>query len=354
MKISTFLKDKLFFLIGQLFVIGFVSVLLGSTHFSAAAIFMVCGLILLISILTLLQDYTRRNHFYRNLYDNLDGMEQKQYIASMLTTPTFADAEILNDVLSQSTKAMNDSIASYQVQSSEYREYIETWIHEVKIPISCISLLCENSKCEAIPSIVEQTDKIDAYVEQALFYARSTNLEKDYSIRSVFINQLLRTILKKYSKQLIACKTSITLPETDYTVYTDPKWMDFILGQIISNSIKYKSDNLQLSFSTVEEDAKILLYISDNGIGIPVQDLGRVFEKGFTGENGRRFAKSTGIGLYLCKQLSEKMGLGFSVTSQEQLGTTIGIIFPKDKLTMLSDLQKCSFSVSKSDGTENI
>jgi hypothetical protein len=160
--------DKLIIILGQLFTVMLVSMLLISLHISASAIILVCGFILIIGIAALLQDYFKRNRYYKQLLATLDSMDKKQYIASLLEAPTFVDAELLNDVLKQATKAMNDEIAVYQLQSEEYREYIETWIHEVKLPISCITLLCENNRNEATRSILEETNKIEAYVEQAL------------------------------------------------------------------------------------------------------------------------------------------------------------------------------------------
>lgn len=337
MKFSAFLKDKLIFIVGQVITIAFVGVIFTTLDLSISAILLTCGLIFFIALLSLLQDYTRRTHYYKNLYHTLDTMNEKQYIASMLEYPEFADAKILNDILRQATKAMNDEIVHHQIQSEEYREYIETWIHEVKVPISCISLLCENNCSDVTRGILEENNKIDGFVEQALFYARSTNVEKDYAIRAVSLKTLVKEAVKKHSKQLIACKTNIQISDMEFMVYTDQKWLDFILGQVISNSIKYKKDDLVLSFAAKEENTNIILQIHDNGIGIPEQDLGKVFEKGFTGENGRQFAKSTGIGLYLCKQLSEKMGLGFELESEEQCGTTVFITFPKDKLVILAE-----------------
>ena len=125
------------------------------------------------------------------------------------------------------------------------------------------------------------------------------------------------------------------LDNLDYTVYADEKWLDFIIGQIIANSIKYKEDALTLWFSASENQENIILSIKDNGIGISESDLGRVFEKGFTGENGRAFAKSTGIGLYLCKELCNKMYLGLEAQSTVGNGTTIHITFPKDRQSFL-------------------
>lgn len=125
------------------------------------------------------------------------------------------------------------------------------------------------------------------------------------------------------------------LDDLDYSVYADEKWLDFIIGQIIANSIKYKKEALTLWFFASENQENMILFIRDNGIGISEGDLGRVFEKGFTGENGRAFAKSTGIGLYLCKELCNKMYLGLEVQSSMGHGTTIKITFPKDRQSFL-------------------
>lgn len=335
MKITSYFRDKITFLIAQLILIILFGIVLNMLNASIHLIILLCGICLFIDIVALLFDYFKRRCYYEHLYRTLENMDKKQYIATMLELPDFLEGEIMDEILKQVTKAMNDEIACYQKKSEEYEEYIETWIHEVKLPISCIEILCENNKNEVTRCISDESKKIDGYVEQALYYARSTNLEKDYSIRTVILGDLVKDVVKKHSKQLIACDTQLEMKGLDYTVYTDPKWLNFILGQIISNSMKYKRDKLILVFDAIEESSNIILRITDNGIGIPSHDLKRVMNKGFTGENGRQFAKSTGIGLYLCNQLCDKMHLGFYIESQEQIGTTLKIIFPKDKLTIL-------------------
>ena len=239
------------------------------------------------------------------------------------------------DVLRQTTKSMNDDIADYRRMNTEYQDYIETWIHEIKIPISCIDLICENNKGEMASGVKAELSRIDGYVEQALYYARSTNLEKDYMIREIKLDQLVKGTLKKYSRQLIAAKATPIFDNLSQTVYGDPKWLEFILGQLIANSIKYKKETLTLTFSTREEQDNVLLYVSDDGIGIPESELPRIFEKGFTGTNGRSYAKSTGIGLYLCRKLCNKMHLSISASSASGQGTTIQITFPKDSRLLL-------------------
>ncbi len=335
MKFSSFLKDKILFLLAQSFIIVFLAFLLDAYHISRYAMILICTTIVITSFVALAYEYLVRSRYYNRLKKTLESMEQKQYIASLLEEPNFSEAEVLCEILKRVTKAMNDEIASYKISQEEYREYIETWIHEIKIPISCIELICQNNRNDITKRISEETVRVDSYIEQALYYARSKNVASDYSIRRLSLDSLVKAAVKKHSKQLIGCGAQVKLDNLDHTVYADEKWLDFTIGQIIANSIKYKKDALTLWFSASENQENIILFIRDNGIGISEGDLGRVFEKGFTGENGRAFAKSTGIGLYLCKELCNKMYLGLEVQSSVGNGTTIKIAFPKDRQSFL-------------------
>ena len=335
MRLSSFLKDKILFLLAQSFIIIFLVLMLDVYHIGLYAIILISMTIVIISFAALAYEYLIRSRYYNRLNKTLESMEQKQYIASLLEAPNFAEAEVLCEILKHVTKAMNDEIASYKISQDEYREYIETWIHEIKIPISCIDLICQNNRNDITKKISEETVRVDSYIEQALYYARSKNVASDYSIRRLSLDSLVKAAVKKHSKQLIGCGAQVKLDNLDHTVYADEKWLDFIIGQIIANSIKYKKDALTLSFSASENQENIILSIQDNGIGISESDLGRVFEKGFTGENGRAFAKSTGIGLYLCKELCNKMYLGLEAQSTVGNGTTIHITFPKDRQSFL-------------------
>ena len=136
---------------------------------------------------------------------------------------------------------------------------------------------------------------------------------------------------------MIEAKAKMTLGNLDFIVYTDEKWVKFMLTQLISNSVKYRGEGLELTFEAYETQGQVVLSISDNGIGIPLQDRKRVFDKGFTGENGRRFAKSTGIGLYVCKKLCDKMHMGITLASEVGEWTTVTLSFPKDKTVYLEE-----------------
>jgi len=337
MRIRDFLKDKIIFLSFQLFLIVYIVVLLEVFKIDRRAAVFIGFTMILIDVVALVPEYYRKNKYYSSVYRKLNSMDKKQYIYSVLDEPFFKEEEILDDIVKQTTKAMNDEISFYKLKNEEYQEYVEMWIHEVKIPIACIDLICENNNSDVTKSIEEEIKKIDNYVEQALFFARSTNIENDYKIKNIVVSKLVKKVIKKYSKPLIAKKCKINIKDLDINVYTDDKWLEFIISQIISNSLKYSDKGFSLSFSGQANNNNFILKIKDDGIGIPKEDICRVFSKGFTGLNGRKFAKSTGMGLYLCKKLCDKLYLNIEIDSQINEYTEVAIIFPKDKSVVFDD-----------------
>lgn len=331
MNFLVFLKEKIVFIFVEVLLIGFIFTLFDVYKIDYYAYYLVTALITIATTIVIIYEYLKKGNYYRRLYNILDSLDKKQYIAEFLENPDFFEAEILCDILKQATKAMNDQIAVQKIAEEEYKEYIETWIHEIKLPISCIDLICKNNPGDITMSIAEELTRIDNFVEQALFYARSSVLEKDFAIKNTDLENLIKSILKKYSKELISSRVNLDLGNLKYTVYVDSKWMVFILGQIISNSIKYRRDPFELSFNAFEKNNQVVLSIRDNGVGISESDLSRVFQKGFTGENGRQFTKSTGIGLYLCKKMCNKMNLQIEISSCEEKWTCVNIVFPKDE-----------------------
>lgn len=300
----------------------------------ALSILILISLFVLV-VASILFEYLQRNKFYNELYRTLTALDDKYLIAQIMEKADFIDGEILQDILNQATKSMNDKIAQHRHINEEYADYIETWIHEVKLPIATIGLLCENNKSEVTLDIETELRRIDGFVEQALYYARGNTLEKDYSIKKCNLEILVKTAIKSNSKQLIFAKTNLQFENLDKDVYCDTKWLLFILTQIISNAVKYKADDFTLLFSATETKDSITLHINDNGVGIDEKDIDRVFIKGFTGENGRNVMKSTGIGLYLCKKLCEKMNLKIDLLSKLSCGTSVSITFPKDSRILL-------------------
>ncbi|NBI99680.1 sensor histidine kinase [Schaedlerella arabinosiphila] len=280
----------------------------------------------------LLWDYTRKKKYYCGFMALFDGLDDKTLLAELAEKPGFLDGKLLYQILHLSHKYMNDKLAEAQAMNQEYREYIEMWVHEIKTPITSAHLIIENNKNISTIRIDDELNKIDHFVEQALFYARSTTLEKDFKIEKTTLKTLVQEALKSDSKQIIEARGKPVFVNLDIPVFADRKWCVFIIGQIIANSVKYAKENLILTFEGISFDNGCSLSISDNGIGITEADIPRIFDKGFTGENGRKFGKSTGIGLYLCRKLCRKMNMEISAASSSENGTTVKITFPKENL----------------------
>lgn len=332
MKLTDYIIDRLFsivmFLVAVTFSMGLLW-LMGLRYEFIIYIEIIFGFSFLAAFVW---DYTRKKKYYCRFMALFDGLDDKTLLAELVEKPGFLDGKMLYQILRLSNKYMNDKLAEAGATNQEYREYIEMWVHEIKTPITSAHLIIENDKNISTIRIDDELNKIDHFVEQALFYARSTTLEKDFKIEKTTLKTLVQEALKSYSKQIIEAHGRPVFVNLDIPVFADRKWCVFIIGQIIANSVKYAKENLILTFEGSSFDNGCSLSISDNGIGITEADIPRIFDKGFTGENGRKFGKSTGIGLYLCRKLCRKMNMEISVTSSFENGTTVKITFPKENL----------------------
>lgn len=283
-------------------------------------------------MISIIIEYFKRKKFYDNLLKILEELDEKYLITEIIKTPNFLEGQIFKNSLEQIDKSMLENVNKYKYMTEDYKEYIELWIHEIKIPISASKMVIENNKNAITKSIDEELDKVENYIEQALFYARSNTVEKDYYIRKVVLKEIVNESIKKNKSSLIQEKISIDIHDLEIEVNTDNKWIVFILNQIIQNSIKYrKKENSVIEIYANQGKENVILYIKDNGIGIKQGEIIRVFEKGFTGTNGRLSnKKSTGIGLYLCKKLCNKLGIGIELNSVQNEGTEVKLVFPKD------------------------
>ena len=301
-----------------------------------AAVAFVCGVLVLAAAVALVLDWLHRRTFYQRLSDALDSLDET-YLATELTDrPGFLEGQLFYDALARESKAMRDRIAAARRRSREYREYVETWVHEIKTPIAAAHLVARNNPSPEIDAMDAEVDAIEGYVEQALYYSRGTSLERDFQIREVSLAEVVRDALRHKARTLINARVTPELGDLDLAVRADPKWLSFVIGQVLVNSSKYRAEKdgpgrVRISAARRETglDAwETVLSLADDGVGIPAADVGRVFDKGFTGENGRRFARSTGMGLYLVRQLCEKMGVSVWLESEEGVGTTVYLAFP--------------------------
>lgn len=295
----------------------------GNSMHTVLFIFIV-WLIILISYLSV--TYYMRKKYMNTLLDMTEQLQERYLIPEIMTIPDRADDRVFYQIMKITEKSMLEKIGEIQSERKEYKEYIEQWIHEAKTPITTMKLLCENNRSSFARDILTELEQINQYTEQALYYARSEHTEKDYSVREINLCDVVHSAIADNKYLLRQSNMAITIDELECMVYTDDKWVRFILNQIIGNAVKYRTGQPALHFSMVKSNDKIVLSVSDNGMGIPQSDLPRIFEKGITGQNGRTGKNSTGIGLYLCRRLCDKLGIGLTAHSENK-GTTIALSF---------------------------
>jgi len=332
MKFKDFIKDKLPTIFLLLFGLITIEIFLMIYSFGTWIKFYIPIVIFVLYFIGILIEYFIKRSYYFKFEDTLKELEDKYLITEIIKRPNFLEGKISYDNLVQINKSMLENVNKYKYLQEDYKEYIELWIHEIKLPIATSKMIIENNKSPIMNNIDEELDKVENYVEQALFYARSNTVEKDYYIKKIILKDIVNESIKKNKNALIAERVSIDLHDLDISVNTDSKWIIFILNQIIQNSVKYRKndDSLKIEMYSKKQKENITLYIKDNGIGMKNNELERVFEKGFTGTNGRTSnKKSTGIGLYLCKKLCDKLGIAINVNSEEGVGTVVSLIFPK-------------------------
>lgn len=333
MNIRKYLKDKLYVIIPFL-IIYFILILMFMAFKINFQVILVSSILLFLFLVIILTiEYIKKKSFYTNLLNNIEALDKAYLVLETMDKPNFYDGELLCQALYEINKSMNEFIKTLERQMLDFKEYIELWIHEVKIPIASLTLMAHNHKDKFDKKTLEQLKKIENYVEQVLYYARSENAEHDYLINKVSLDKVISNVALKNKDNLLANKITLKVDNVNYQVFTDSKWLEYIINQIVNNSIKYKRNisDAYIKIDVKDELDKTTIIIMDNGIGIPSTDLPKIFEKSFTGYNGRIKAKSTGMGLNICKNLCEKLGHKIYAESEQNKYTKIYIVIAKNK-----------------------
>ena len=302
MKYRDYLKDNLVGIIIYLSTIILIMLILNAfkmpvfVSIICFCIFIICG----ISIITI--SYIKKNSFYKNYLSNLEKLSKKYLILETIPEPNTYEEKILVNSLYDINKSMIENINEYQRSTIEFKEFVELWIHEVKIPISSMVLKCHNNKEKYDKAFLSLIRRLDNQIDEVLYYVRSENTEKDFAIAEVSLKEVIRNVGLKNKDDLLESN------------------IDFINKKGKASYIK---------ISAFEQVDKAIIEIEDNGIGIPSKDLKRVFDKSFTGSNGREKVKSTGMGLYIVKKLCDKLGHNIKIESKEKEYTKVIIEFGK-------------------------
>ena len=237
------------------------------------------------------KSYRDRKSQLDDLLALTEQLEERYLIAEVMDRPERADDQVYYQILKMAGKSMLEQIGAVKRERTEYKDHIEQWVHEIKTPITAMKLLCENHRSDFTKELLVELEKTNRFTEQALYYARSEHTEKDYSVREIRLFDVVHQAIAENKYMLLQNGVNIELQETDDAVYSDEKWLCFILNQLIVNSVKYRGPQPEIKFYTVRQGNDIVLCVRDNGIGIDASDLPRIFDKGFTGKNGRSAAQ---------------------------------------------------------------
>ena len=319
-------KNRIPFLLTNLVCMAALTVFLLVCGNSISAVLLILVVWAVVLLTGLFLTYWKRKRQMQKLLDIAGQLSERYLISEVMELPEQAEDQVYYQLLKMAGKSMLEQIGEVRRERLEYKEYIEQWIHEIKTPITAMKLLCENHRTDWTKELLLELEKTNRFTEQALYYARSEHTEKDYSVREMPLSQVVHQAIADNKYLLLQSGVRLEVEEMEDTVYSDEKWVRFILNQLIANAVKYRSGQPVFRFSTRRQQDQVILMMEDNGIGISPADLPRIFEKGFTGQNGRMVQQSTGIGLYLCKRLCDKLGIGIAAESSGQ-GTAISLAF---------------------------
>lgn len=333
-----YFRSRFGFVLGMAALVAVVAGILAVTGSNASAIALVSLCEALFACIMLAIGFFRDREFYQQLDLFCNSPENARYLSSILDEPRTLKGSIAYRALAVQGKAASDELVARSRDMKEYRDYIELWVHETKTPIASAQLALSNLHGPEIGKVRGDLDRIESRVEQALYYARSATLSEDFSIEKLNLAALARRACRQRSRTLIGAGVSLEFAiDEALEVLADAKWTDFIIGQVLENSAKYGAKTIRFDSSVKNADTKdgcIELAIGDDGDGIPAADVPRVFDRGFTGSQGRAHHKATGMGLYLAAVACERMGLGLRISSEEGTGTTVALAFPLNRTRM--------------------
>ena len=263
---------------------------------------------------------------YRESYKKLKFLE-KNILNDLEDLPKSLDIRIdyYHKIIEKLYEELEKLTQENRQKNADMVDYYSMWVHQIKTPIAAMNFLLDNEEVDQ-KILQQELFKIERYVEMVLTYIRLDSISSDYVITKINLDEVVKDSVKKYATIFINKKIKLNYVSHETMVISDKKWLSFAFEQILGNSVKYTSTGGEITIETCENK----LIIEDNGMGIKEEDLPRIFEKGFTGFNGRYEKKSSGLGLYLCKKTLDKLGHHVEISSKVGEGTRIEIIFPKE------------------------
>ena len=276
----------------------------------------------LAALIASISDYAN----YKESYKKLNFLEQN-ILNDLDALPKSLDIRIdyYHKIIEKLYEELEKLTQENRQKNTDMVDYYSMWVHQIKTPIAAMNFLLDNEEVDQ-KILQQELFKIERYVEMVLTYIRLDSISSDYVITKINLDEVVKDSVKKYATIFINKKIKLNYVSHETMVISDKKWLSFAFEQILGNSVKYSSTGGEITIETYENK----LVIEDNGMGIKEEDLPRIFEKGFTGFNGRYEKKSSGLGLYLCKKTLDKLGHHIEISSKVGEGTRIEITFPKE------------------------
>ena len=390
MRFRDYLKDHIVAIVIEITALVSSNIFMSAFKINVGLRIAVTTVFVMAFLISFLWDFWRRSRFFNTMEENLRQLDQKYLIAETLEGADYYEGEFINEMIREMGKSMYEHVADARRYAGDFKEYIEMWVHEVKLPIAALMLRVNNlreelaekvdasetetaedettgrntgdvegdrtsendeetvvdnnhgfiaTRLREIAEAEEQLRRINDHIEQVLYYARSENTEKDYVIRETKLGRTVASVLQANRSFIQEKGVTLKVHDLDRTVVTDSKWLEFIISQFLSNSLRYTLAEKEplIEIYSEEKNGDTILHFRDNGTGIPSEELGRIWDKTFTGTNGRLDGKqseghfgSTGMGLYIVKKLCSKLGHRAAVESEYGEFTDMMIVFGKN------------------------
>lgn len=287
-------------------------------------------LIFFIFIGFLIMDFLKRVHTYKDLENALHKGED---IKENIVSGDKLEQVLMRKIIDFKDKEKSEEVKNLKKDINEINDYITKWVHEIKTPLSVSELMANRIEDEGLYDISEglrqEIGRINFLINQVLYISRASSYSQDFAVEEINLEALVKGVIKNNISSFLSKKIEIEIADIDFNIFTDSKWAYYVLEQIINNACKYVDVLGKIEVFGRETGESVMLFVRDNGMGIPAKDINRIFDRGFTGDNGRKTKKSTGMGLYICKKIADRLNFNIEVFSQVSQYTEFRMVFYK-------------------------
>ncbi|MFC4597831.1 sensor histidine kinase [Cohnella hongkongensis] len=308
--------------IAQLFLVLLIYWLDGYRHFLTGLYAVFIGLVFLAGYL--IYRYVSHRSLYRALSEPTASLDDS--IHGLGTAPL---AEAADGLLQAQYRHFQQQIKAAEKSRKDHLIFINQWVHQMKTPLSVIRLTMEEEDDPRSASVREEADRMERGLETVLYAARLETFERDFQVEPVSLRSIAENAIRENKRLFIGSSVYPDLQvDARLLVESDAKWLGFLVGQLVTNAVKYSADSREkVSFSSFVRGTEAVLEIRDRGIGIPPEDRKRVFQPFFTGDNGRKYRESTGMGLYFAREIADRLGHRLELESELGVGTRVRVVF---------------------------